>query len=359
MKPSSPPSSNFPYCAILWLGALSASPALQVPVSFQLTPSATAVAVQFDVASSVAGVTLAGPVLEGAAAHVVDSQIQANGATRYVVYSTANSSLAPAGVMKITLGVEQALLQDNILSVSGVVASDSNGVSVGATPGAIPVVVSVNPPLLAKSVIGRTIPVGVEVLDLDGTVSSVSFRLNGSPVATDASLPFEAFLTSPTAGDFAFTVEAQDNQGKISLSDPVTLQFIDPTSLSSFSSFQAAWLGGAGDFNTDSFGSGIPNGLAWALGIDPRDPDRSRLPTSSIVESVEGKFLIYRARVLASGIVHQILGSASLAGDDWTAVSAGQITETLEGEGWRMIEARFPISAASPSQFVRLKVEQP
>jgi hypothetical protein len=359
MKPQSSRSLSVIFAASMLLEMALPSLALDVPLSFQLTPSASAVAVQFDLASSVSGVTLAAPLLEGAAPHVVDSQLQANGATRYVVYSTSNTILAPAGTVKVTLGVQQALLQDNILSVSGVVASDSNGASVSASPGAIPVVMSVNPSSLAKAAVGRNIPVGVEVVDLDGTVSSVSFRLNGSTVVTDTSRPFANALTSPTAGDFSYSVQALDNQGKISLSNPVTLQFINPASLATFSSFQAAWLGGTGSFNADSFGNGIPNGLAWAFGIDPRDPDRSRLPTHFIEDSGGGKFLVYRARVLASGIVPQILASTILAQNGWSAVPPGQITETLESGGWRLVEARLPITGATPRQFAKLRVEQP
>jgi hypothetical protein len=139
----------------------------------------------------------------------------------------------------------------------------------------------------------------------------------------------------------------------------VTLRFIDPASLTSFSAFQAAWLEGSGSFTADPYGTGIPNGIAWALGVDPRNPDRSRLPTHLIENTVDGKFLVYRARVLASGVVPQILSSTTLAANDWPAVPAGQITETPEVGGWRLIEAKVPITEPVPRRFVQLAVEEP
>ena len=275
------------------------------------------------------------------------------------MYSTTNQPLAPAGTLKVTLGVQPASLHDGILQILTPVASDSTGATSSANPGAIPVIMTVTPSSLAKAAVGRNVPVSVEVVDLDGSVSSVAFQLNGSTVATDSSLPFGASLTSSTAGDFALTVLAQDNQGRSIQSSPASLQFINPASLTTFASFQAAWLGGAGAFDAAVSGSGIPNGLAWALGIDPYAPDRPRLPTCALETIGQGRFLVYRARVLASGVVYQILGSTTLALDGWSAVPPAQITKTLEAGGWRRVEARIPMTGSTPSKFVTLQVQQP
>ena len=245
------------------------------------------------------------------------------------------------------------------MSVSGVVASNSSGVAVSASPGANPIAFNVSPPSFTKAVIGARVPVGVEIVDLDGAITSVLFRLNGSPIGSPSARPFAATATSLTPGTFAFTAFAEDNRGNSVVSAPVTLQFIDPAAIPSFAAFQAAWLGGAGDFTADPFNTGIPNGLAWALGVDPRNPDRSRLPAHFIDVTEEGKFFVYRARLLASGIVHQMLGSTTLAANEWAALPAGQITETLEAGGWRVVEARVPITEPVTRRFVQLKVEQP
>lgn len=338
--------------------ALSAS-AATLPVSFQLAPAASAVALQFDVASSVAGSTLTTPVLQGASGHVVDAQAQAGGATRFIVYSSANAPLSPSGAVSVTLDLLTASPQDGILTVSNVVASDSNGLSVAAVPGALPVITSFSPSAMATAAVGRNVPVGVEVVDLDGTVVGVTFLLNGTPAASDASRPFGGAVTSATSGDQTLTVQAQDSQGKTALSGPVTLRFIDPASLSSYAAFQSAWLGGAGAFNADATNTGIKNGLAWALGIDPLNPDRSRLPTQQTEQIGPDRFFVYRARILATGVVHQILGSSTLTGGSWTPLPAQQITETLEAGGWRLIEARVPVTPGGQRQFVQLQVQQP
>lgn len=343
----------------LTLAALASnSSAATLPVSFHLSTAPTAVAMQFDVGLNVSGATLGTPVLQGASPHQIDSQMLSNGKTRFVIYSSTNTSIAPTGSIAVDLDLGLNAAQNGMLSVSGVMASSETGSSVFASPGAKPVVVNVSPPSLTKAVTGIQIPVGVEVVDPDGTITMLIYRLNGSPVGSASSPPFTTSLTSTTAGDFSFTAFFQDSAGNAGSSAPVTLRFVDPSSLTSFSAFQSAWLDGSGSFDADSFGTGIPNGLAWALGMDPRNPDRSRLPTHLVENDAGNQFLVYRARVLASGLVPQILASDSMATNDWSAVPAGQLTEELESGGWKLIEARLPITPAAPRQFVKLGVQQ-
>lgn len=349
-----------PFVWIMTLAAISSSStAAPLPVSFHLSTSPSAVALQFDVGFTVSGVSVGIPNLQGASPHQIDSELQANGKTRFVIYSSTNTAIAPTGAVAVTLDLDYPALQDGIMSVSGVVASNSSGNSVSASPGAKPVALNVSPPALTKAVIGSNVPVGVEIVDLDGSITSVLFRLNGSPIGSTSARPFTTTATSSTPGNFSFTAFAQDNAGNSLVSSPVTLQFIDPATLSTYSSFQAAWLDGARAFTADPFNTGIPNGLAWALGMNPGNPDRSRLPTHSIEDTINGKFLVYRARVLASGVVPQILSSTTLAANDWPAVPTGQITETLEAGGWKLIEAKMPITQPVPRRFVKLAVEEP
>jgi hypothetical protein len=360
-----PPRSHslirrLPFAGLAALATLSSdSSAASLPLSFHLSTSPSAVALQFDVGFSVSGVSVGTPVLLGASPHQIDSELQADGKTRFVIYSSTNTAIAPTGAVEVTLNLDDSTLQDGIMSVSGVIASSSSGTSVNASPGVKPLAFNVSPPSLTKALIGSNVPVGVEIVDLDGSITSVLFRLNGSPIGSATNRPFTTTATSLTPGNFNFTAFAQDNAGNSLVSPPVTLQFIDPAALSTYSAFQAAWLDGTGTFTADPFNTGIPNGLAWALGMNPGNPDRSRLPTHFIEENEGEKFLVYRARVLAGGVVPQILSSTTMASNDWPAVPAGQITETLEAGGWKLIEARLPITEPVPRRFVQLAVEEP
>ena len=354
------PNRSLTQILLLFLVAsLSQSSAEPLPVSFHLSTPPSAVALQFDVGFTVSGVSVGTPLLQGASPHQIDSELQTNGKTRFVIYSSSNTPIAPTGAVAVTLDLDYTTLQDGIMAVSGVMASNSSGTSLSSFPGAKPVAFNVSPPSLAKAIIGTNIPVGVEIVDLDGTITSVLFRLNGSPIGSASNRPFTTTATSSTPGDFAFTVFAQDNGGNSLVSAPVTLQFIDPAALSTYSAFQTAWLDGAGDFTADPFNTGIPNGLAWALGLDPRNPDRSRLPTHFVENNVGGKFLVYRARVLASGVVPQILSTTTLTAESWDSLPPAQLEETLEAGGWKLLEAKVPIIESVPRRFLQLAVEQP
>lgn len=357
--------------------------ASEVPITFEIRPAISAVGLQFDVHPPTSDFRFSLPKFNGASKHEVRHLRQENGATRFVVFSAKNEPIAPSGKIKVTFSTGPRAPKDGILSISKVIATDRKGRAVKANPGALPVILSVTPASLTKASVGRNIPVSAEVVDLDGSVSRVVFLLNGSEEADDSIRPYTASITSKRDGRFPFIVRAEDNQGRISRSTAVNLDFINPGALSTFADFQSAWLGShsvfssvAGrralsatrssgadasllSFGADPFGHGIPNGLAWALGIDPRDPDRSKLPQHFVEQSAEGAFLVFKARVLASGVKPIVLSSANLGSEPWHPVPPQFVTETPDGEGWKLIEARIPVTSSGTSRFVRLQVEQP
>lgn len=330
-----------------------------LPLSFHLGTSPFAVALQFDVGFTVSGISMVSPVLQGVSAHQISSMLLSNGKTRFTISSSTNTSIPPTASIQVMLDPGNIPLRDGIMSITDVLATNSSNSPVSASPGGKPIAFNVIPSSLIKSVVGKNISIGLEIVDLDGSITSVLFRLNGSPIGSTSVRPFFTSATSATAGTFAFTAFAQDNAGNSVVSSPSTLQFIDPVALSTYSAFQTAWLDGAGAFTADPYGTGISNGVAWALGINPRNPDRSRLPVQSIEESEGGKILVYQARVLASEVDHQILISTSLAADSWSQLPPAQIEETLEASGWRLIEARVPITDIAPRHFIQLSVENP
>src|SRR5437588_2822626 len=60
---------------------------------------------------------------------------------------------------------------------------------------------------------GTDIPIQASAADPDGSVSHVDFFVNGNPLSSDNSAPFEALLPAPRPGNFAVTAVATDNQG--------------------------------------------------------------------------------------------------------------------------------------------------
>ena len=68
-----------------------------------------------------------------------------------------------------------------------------------------------------------SIPVTAAAADSDGTIASVTFLVNGSPVATDSSSPFETTLGNVGAGSYELSAVATDNLGATATSPPVSV----------------------------------------------------------------------------------------------------------------------------------------
>jgi hypothetical protein len=161
---------------------------------------------------------------------------------------------------------------------------------------------------------------------------------------------------------FSLTLQSVDNQGKTSTAGLGSLRFVDPTQLGGFPGFQNAWFGGSGAqsaFSVDPFRFGIPNGLAYALGMDPRFPDRTRLPEPRIETDANGRYLVCSAEILDSGVNYRFLGGSNLS-QSMAQLPAQQVSEAASQPGFKRITARVPLSGTGPArQFVRLEVSQP
>ncbi|MFM9029471.1 MAG: beta strand repeat-containing protein, partial [Opitutaceae bacterium] len=95
-------------------------------------------------------------------------------------------------------------------------------VTVGAS--AAPTVTVTNPANGSAFVVGTTLTLTADAADIDGTVASVQFLVNGLPLgAPDATAPYSAPWAPGAAGAYTITAQATDNNGNIGTSAAVTV----------------------------------------------------------------------------------------------------------------------------------------
>jgi hypothetical protein len=328
------------------------------PLGFSLNHGPSAVALQFDVSSTAEPVSLGNPTFEGASPHRVESNIVGPGTTRFVLYTTTGLPISAGGQISVTI-TPSAIPTDGMIEVSGVVASNASGTLVAAQPNALPI--SLDQPFHRSTEVGQSLVLSSNVVDPDGTITSVQFRLNGTPVADAPPGTRTAPWTATTSGLFAVSAVVGDSSGgsrEFPLGSVQAYQLGDFTNLASFSSIH---YGTASDpaftsFNGDPFGIGIPNGLALLFGINPHVPDRSRLPAVSIEPDGNGSremvFRFHRPSAL-SGVNWSVQESETLAG--WAQVPAARRSETPLGDGRTLVEVRRPITPASPKAFMNVQ----
>lgn len=354
---------------ILWPSVIAAlagfllSSAKATPVSFQLSPSATAVALQFDVQATGAPVALSAPQILGASPHTVQSAVISSGATRYIVYSTTGLPINQAGKIQVTFQ-STSPLTSSMVAVTNVLTCDAAGVSGGgasAQPTALPVLAS-SPLPHRSSQVGAAANLSAPVVDLDGSVSSVDFRIDGTSVGTDISSPFAVPWTPAASGLGALTVWATDNLGKSALLDLGAVRAYSLGEINTFAAFgqihygstsNPAWLG----FLADPFSSGVKNGLAYFLGLNPHAPDFARLPAVALEHNGGVWNMVFRfSRPSAiSGVSWSVLDSPNLVA--WDDVVSPVITETPIGGGLLQVEVRKSLGPTLPAgSFLSLEV---
>lgn len=332
-------------------------------LTFRLACHPDSVALQFDVSSS--GTTSFGtPSLQNASPHVVESSVVGSGATRFVVYSTSGSQISSTGELLVTFSSPD--LADGMLTVSGVMASDIDGQQENAAPNCKPLVIPTSTAYRSQQV-GVPTTLSATAYDLDGQMVSMTFNEGGSSFSTVfTSKPATTSWTPTTSGPQDLSVTATDLVGwttTVSLGEVRAYELAD---LATFADFESIHFGSAANpsnlgFSTAPFGSGIPNGLAWLLGINPNDPDRSLLPTGSVEGGDGGNEFVFRFNRLASlsGVDWEILESPDLTSSSWNPVPGTSVTETPLGDGTVDVEVRKVIDPATePKAFLSLEVTE-
>ena len=111
------------------------------------------------------------------------------------------------------------------------IATDNQDATTTSATVAVTVAASNVPPAVAITAPAAgaafTAPASVTVIasasDPDGTVSSVTFLVNGTAMATDTAAPFEATLTNLNTGSYTLTATATDNLAGTATSAPVSI----------------------------------------------------------------------------------------------------------------------------------------
>jgi hypothetical protein len=350
--------------ALLFFAAL---PALAGELSFELVSSTDdAVALQFDVSSTGSPVSFGTPVFQGASPHRVESNTIASGTTRFVLYTTTGLPISPTGVVRVTFSSPE--LADGMLTVTGVMASDADGVETGAAPNSLPVIVT-GAPVSPSQQVGVPTTLSATAYDLDGTIAQMSFREGGAAFASATSFqPGSVSWVPLVSGVRELSVTAEDSIGGETTTVLGEVRTYTLSELDSFAAFEAIHFGSGANpanlgFETAPFGHGIPNGLAWLLGINPNAPDFTKLPSASIENTGSGSEFVFRFNRLGSltGGAWHVLESPTLEPDSWDPVQPGWITETPVGDGTVDVEVRKPIDPVTdPKTFLTLEaIQQP
>lgn len=349
---------------LLVISAASGFPALAaVPLTFELRSAATAVAVQFDVAKmGNASFALSAPEVVMASPHAVESAVLPSGVTRFVVYSTGGQIISPSGKVRISFASTGPAVQGS-LSVTGIVASNAAGQLVSSSPNALPV-------LAGEPLAYRSMDAGVAsnfvapVVDLDGSVASVDFRIGGVSRGVDTTAPFSLSWNPPVTGSLGYELVVTDAQGGSSTLNLGTLRLYNQSDLTTFAAYVETHYGPAANpndygFNADPVQTGTANGIGYLLGLNPYSPARSRLPQAS-VEFNGGQYqFVYRftRRTTTPGVMWSVKESGVLAG--WAAAANPQVTEIPLAGGLTEVTLRRPLGANPPAKlFMQLNAAQ-
>lgn len=338
-------------------------------IEFDLRSHTAAVALQFDVSSTVPGdLDLLSPELNVATPHAVESAKLSSGAVRYVVYSTAGQPISGEGKIRVTFQADFPLA-DGVLQISNLVDSDANGqrLSPVQNPSTLP---NILPVLVSSSGGHRSFEVGVatrlsaaSVVDPDGSVASVEHLVGGQSKGSAAAAPFSIAWTPEAPGFFPWTATATDNRGGSISLGLGNIHSYGLADISSFAAFGQIHYGSAANpawytFGADPLNIGIHNGIAYLLGLNPHNPDRSRLPAASVEPfSGEPHFIFRFVRSDAPGVSWSVWQSADL--DEWAGSLPGEISQTPLGGGLTEVLVRRPLSSVPEGKlFMQLEADE-
>lgn len=336
---------------------------------FELRNHPDAVALQFDVVSSNgAHFELTPPTLDISSPHSVESNRVSSGAIRYVVYSTAGQPISAGRRIHATFQSQQPPA-NGILAVTNLVDSNASGQRLSPVSSAVslPNILPFLPNgaiAYRSALVGHPNSLSASIVDLDGTVASVTHRLDGQSKGSTNSLPYTVAWTPDSPGLFAWSALATDNRGGSATLDMGSIRAYQTAEITSFATFGQIHYGGAANpgwlaLAADPLGIGIENGVAHLLGINPHDPDRSRLPQGK-VEAFNGLphfvFRFVRSGT-AAGISWKVWETNDLA--DWFGVPTGNIVQTPLGGGLTEVLVRRPLSTISDGKiFMQLEASE-
>jgi hypothetical protein len=348
---------------IAWLlASLGLARAAEAPAEFALNADTPAVAIQFDAVPAAAGIAFSDPALVNGPPHGVESNQLASGATRFLVWSTTNAILNPAGTVRVNLAVSSPdQWADGLLRIENVIVTDAAGQAAAARPDAKPIILTTTPAAYRSVQVGSPAALSAEAIDLDGILTSVAFRIDGATLGNDATPPFTWTWTPAAAGNRVFEVRATGGAGATT-SDPVTLRAYAPAEITSYAAFAGIHFGpGAGNRalaapDVDPTGCGMPNGLVYLTGSNPWSPDLTLLPM--LTGASDGTLrLRFRRSTLARDASASLFHSANLQPASWQPLTG--VLPLVTPLGNFMEDVVYSITPDGPRHFYRLQATAP
>ncbi|MDQ8180228.1 hypothetical protein [Pelagicoccus sp. SDUM812005] len=340
--------------AIAFAGVAQAN----LPVSFNLAVDPTGVALQFDVTSDSPLDAIGFPLFNGSSDHDVQSAVIESGAHRFVVYSKTGAPIASSGTVSITFsdGLEAA---DGAISLENVTASDASGQVVTASPNAFPVLAQDFLPHQSLE-LGDTLSLESIAFDLDGSLKSLQLLTGSTELDAAAASPFPLDWTPATSGIFPLTLVAVDNADLEKTFDIGAFQAYNESEITDYDSFGSIHFGDTSNaaFDSDPLDSGIANGLAYLLGLNPHKPEVLRLPRVKVERDESSAALVvsFIRDSSATGVDWSLRSSSDL--QSFEAAVPSDVSDTDNQDGSHSVELRLPLDAESPATFVDLEVKQ-
>ncbi len=342
--------------------AIHLADASAVPVTFTLAVDPAGVALQFDVQSDGPVKSVGAPLFAGASAHSIRSATLESGAHRFVIYSLDGAPISATGTVTVSFAPSFPL-EDGALSIANVTATNASGATVAAAPNALPTLTSEAPPHRSIPA-GETFALSRSVVDLDGALTNLVLMSGASEVDSAAAAPFSLEWGPIEVGAYSLSLQATDDRSQTATISLGTLQAYLAADIIDYSTFAATHFGaGASEatiaLTADPYGTGIRNGLAFLLGLDPHAPDFSRLPKVTLEQSGGSAEMVVRfqRRAELGSLQWSVRQSDDLAA--FAAVEANAIAETDAADGLKSVEIRLPLSPdGDVSQFLDLGVSQ-
>ena len=170
--------------------------------------------------SSTVGVNLAQTITATAASstgYIASVEFLVNGktlSTDTVFPYTASWTPSGTGTYILT-----AVAKDN----SGVITTSAPA-SITVAASAAPTVSLTNPGSGSSYTIGSSLTLTAAASDFDGTITQVSFYVNGALLSTDTTAPYTSSIWTPaSSGNYTLTAQATDNSGNVTTSTAVTV----------------------------------------------------------------------------------------------------------------------------------------
>lgn len=121
--------------------------------------------------------------------------------------------------------------------------------------------------------------------------------------------------------------------------------------------WEAQFFGAMGvDPKGDPNKSGVSNFMAYALGLDPRVNNASKMPF--LQTGANGDlFFYFRRSVLETGLTYRIEAASGLGANAWQAYTGGTLSDVAVDGGSRIIKLTVPGGLRGPLRFFRLVVQ--